>query len=148
LPVFVKRRKVLWFCIFPLVLTTVAVADLAVWCEDANATVRELECREWTDKKYVGLYKLDFDDLTRRIVVSESPTQAGLFGSEVREWHVLFAHMPRLVVFGVEKGDWAAPVKVISMDFSQPRMFTYDMGGPIEGDKLISVVERECRRVD
>ena len=78
----------------------------------------------------------------------ESPTEYDLFGAGVKVWSVFFEHMPRLVVYGVVREDWALRVKVISLDFSRPEMFTYEMGGPIEGDKFIGDIQRGYVRTD
>ena len=133
------------------VMATVVIAGLGVCCANAHATVRQLTCREWANKKYMGLYAFSFDDLTKDFSIHLQPdnsTQYGLFGAKVKDWKVLFEHVPRLVVFGIVTDDWALPVKVISLDFSRPQMFTYEMGGPVEGDEVIDNTQRNCVRTD
>ena len=114
---------------------------------DANATVRRLECREWIDKDYRGIYQFAFDDQTDSLVASYKPEEVKypLLGQSVQTWKLLWKKDLNAVFYDVTE-NWWAPVKVLSLHFGKAQMFLYDMGSDMEGDLLVTKIIRECVR--
>jgi hypothetical protein len=113
------------------------------------AAGREMECREWVDKKYRGLYIFSFDSNSKALSATYKPEGENfLFGSGVRKWTVLWVKEHNAVFFGEQPEDWTGPLKLLSLNFSDVAMFAYSLGSTFEGSELVSKIERRCRRLD
>ncbi len=108
-----------------------------------------MECREWIDKNYRGVYTFSFDSDKRELTASHKPEGRNyLFGRNVAKWIVVWDKARTAVFYGIEADDWTAPVKVLSLNFGEVAMFAYSIGGATEGDLLKSKIDRRCRRLD
>ena len=115
---------------------------------EASALVRRIECREWVDKEYRGLYQFAFDDESGVLRASQEPNGIyPLFGKSVGTWKLIWKKDLHAVFYGVSE-DWWAPVKVLSLNFGKPQMFPYGMGHDMEADTLVSKISRVCKRLD
>jgi hypothetical protein len=131
------------------VITFVLIGFAILWT-NADAATRKLECREWIDHRYNGLYEFNYDEASKTFSANyreEMPANR-LFGSKVKTWDIAYYRTPHLIVVGLDYDEWTTPVHVISLDFAKVEMFTYGMGGALEDLKLMSVVERRCERTD
>jgi hypothetical protein len=116
--------------------------------EEASATTRRMECREWVDKEYRGIYSFMFDDEGSSLVVSYKPEgKYPLFGQSVDTWKLLWRKDLIAVFYGISD-DWWAPVRVMSLHFGKPATFPYGLGSEMENDRVISKISRECKRLD
>ena len=64
---------------------------IATSFNEASATTRRMECRQWIDKEYRGLYSFTFDDEQASLVVSYKPKgKFLLFGQSIDTWKLLW----------------------------------------------------------
>jgi hypothetical protein len=136
---------------FRAVLLFVMLSVLTVSGGQAFAAARIMECREWVDKAYRGLYVFSFDNNSRVLSVTQEPNEENNYGlllKAVAKWSVLWAKDYNAVFFGDVPDDWMGPVKILSLNFSDLTMFAYSLGGVAEEDKEVSITERRCRRLD
>jgi hypothetical protein len=131
-----------------VMMAVLGAGTILLGSPDASATTRRMECREWIDKEYRGIYKFTFNDERTSLIVSHEPEgKYPLFGQSVDTWKLLWRKDLIAVFYGVSD-DWWAPVRVMSLHFGKPAMFPYALGSEMEGDQVISKTSRECQRLD
>jgi hypothetical protein len=131
------------------IFVSVLMILIVVNAPPAFAKTRQMECREWLDGKYRGVYMIVFDLQTKSLSIAHQPEgQNFLFGRKVNRWQLIWEKENNVVFYGTDLEDWAGPVKIISLDFGEARMFDYSIGGAIEGDIALSKLERHCHRLD
>jgi hypothetical protein len=116
---------------------------------EALAVVRKMECREWMDKEYRGLYTFNFD--TERKLLSAAYKPEGkypLAGQKIENWVLIWQKDLNAVFYGIAADDWTAPVRMLSLHFGDVKMFPYELGSVMEDSILVSKIERICRRLD
>jgi hypothetical protein len=127
-------------------LATAAI--LLIGLQQASATIRRMECREWVDKEYRGLFQFTFDDERELLSVIYKPEgKYPLFGQSVETWKMIWRKDLMAVFYGITE-DWWAPVKVLSLHFGQVQMFPYGLGSVSEESMLVSKISRVCNRLD
>jgi hypothetical protein len=109
-------------------LAAVLVASSTV----ADASVTEMECREWrgtTEGKpsyadplgtYIFVYNTDAKSLS--ISFTREGRLDALFGDHVKAWKVLWAKELRATFYGIDH-DFTGPVKILTVDFARARAF-------------------------
>jgi hypothetical protein len=131
-----------------LAVLAAAAAVLLFGMQQSFATVRRMECREWADKEYRGLFQFTFDDDHEPLAVVYKPEgKYPLFGQSVETWKLLWRKELMAVFYGITD-DWWAPVKVLSLHFGQVQMFPYGLGSVSEESTLVSKIHRVCNRLD
>jgi len=69
-------------------LATAAI--LLIDLQQASARIRRMECREWVDKEYRGLFQFTFDDERELLsVIYKSEGKYPLFGQSVETWKMI-----------------------------------------------------------
>jgi hypothetical protein len=131
------------------VFTAALMILLAIGTTHALGVTRQMECREWLDGKYSGLYTFVFDSQSNGLSIAhQAEGQNFWFGRGINRWQLIWQKGNNVVFYGTDQEDWTGPIKIISLDFGELRMFDYSIGGATEADVLVSKIERRCRRLD
>jgi hypothetical protein len=91
---------------------------------EALAVVRKMECREWLDKDYRGLYIFTFD--TEREMLSVAYKSEGkypLAGQKIEKWILIWQKDLNAVFYGIAADDWTGPVKMLSLQLVTYKCF-------------------------
>ena len=119
-----------------------------LFANDASAVVRKMECRQWVDKEYRGLYTFTFDTEKEQLSIGYNPEgKYPLAGQKVEKWILLWQMDLNAAFYGISD-DWTGPVRMLSLHFGDVKMFTYELGSVMEGDIMLSQIEQRCRRLD
>jgi hypothetical protein len=108
-----------------------------------------MECQEWVDSDYRGLYTFTFN--TEQEILSVAYKQQGkypLAGQKVEKWILIWQKDLNAVFYGIAADDWTGPVRMLSLHFGDVQMFPYALGSKMEESTLVSKIERRCRRFD
>ena len=132
------------------VIATLAVVVVAYLASTSVfAAIRELECRDWVDKRYRGLYVFSFDTDSKVFSGKFKPNPNWpLAGQQIESWKVRYEKDLHVVVGGSDPDSSGTPFVVFSLDFGNVRMFAYGMGTDREASAVVSTVVRECKRTD
>jgi hypothetical protein len=113
------------------------------------AVVRTMECREWVDKEYRGLYTFTFETEQELLSVAyKSEKKYSLFGQKIEKLILIWQKDLNAVFYGIAADDWAGPVQMLSLHFGDVQMFPYALGSTMEEATLVNKIERRCRRLD
>jgi|SRR5271166_3359959 len=108
-----------------------------------------MECREWVDKDYGGLYTFTFDTGQELLSVAYKPEgKYPLDGQKIEKWILIWQKDLNAVFYGIAADDWTGPVRMLSLHFGDVQMFSHALGSKMEEDTLVSKIERRCRRLD
>jgi hypothetical protein len=130
--------------------TITAVIFVLIWSNDTWASMRKMECREFSGANFIGSYVFSFDDDNGSLdVVSKPAGQDNLLvAAAVKKWSLIWASDGRAVFFGTDE-DFNGRVKLLSLNFAKPAMFEYLLGGFVEdSSQPSSVTLKECRRLN
>lgn len=126
----------------------ILIASSALCPNLTVAATRQLECREWVDGEFRGVYSFAFESDSKRFAAKFQPeTKYPLTGQKVKLWKVLYEKGLRVIVGGEAQGELALFL-VFSLNFEDVQMFVYEIGGIAEVSTSLSKVERTCKRVD
>ena len=106
-------------------------------------------------KEPLGAYAFVFDTASGSLSVQLEPLPKGdvhyLFGWDVKKWKLLSARNGHAVFYDVADDSWGSqqvgPVKILSLNFASPNMFTYWMGGEL-GEATVPQPKTNCRRLN
>jgi hypothetical protein len=127
----------------------IGVIVSCLFTTEAIAVVRKMECREWVDKDYRGLYTFTFDTEHELLSVAYKPEgKYSLDGQKIEKWILIWQKDLNAVFYGIAADDWTGPVRMLSLHFGDVQMFHYALGSAMEEDTLVSKIERRCRRLD
>jgi len=126
------------------------VAALLAFClTEASAAIYSMECRLWVDSEYRGSSIFTFDSQRELLLTFHKPEGLyPLFGQKVGTWKLLWQKGNIAVLHGLDSEDWSGPVKILSLNFGDVKMFPYNVGSIAEESTLLSNIERRCRRLD
>jgi hypothetical protein len=140
-------------------LVSLAIA-LAGSAFGADASVYQMECREWrgtTEHKpsyadllgsYLFVYDTDAKTLSVTLRAVEEPLNFNaLFGWGVKTWKLLWTNELRATFYGTDD-DFTGPVKILTLDFARAKAFHYATGGDFEEEFLGDLTQRECQRLN
>ena len=114
------------------------------------STIRKLECQEWIEDTYRGIYILQYNEDTNKLTVTTAPDSKNEKGMPfARIWKVLWSNEDRAIASSVDDKDWGGPVHVMFLNFSTPSMSLHI---PKQTDGVYQVNtrvpgERKCRRL-
>jgi hypothetical protein len=115
------------------------------------STIRKLECQEWVEGKYQGVYVLNFNEDTNRLTVKTVPDSKNEKGMPfARIWRVLWSNEDRVIASSVDDKDWGGPVHVMFLNFPKTSMSLH-IPKQTEGVYQVNTRapgERKCRRLD
>jgi hypothetical protein len=117
----------------------------------------KMECQAWQAvgaRELLGAYTFLFDSASGSLSVTlQSPGGATylMFGSDVKKWKLLLARNGHAVFYDIRDDSWGnnqmGPVQILSLNFQNPNMFTYWMGGEL-GEAELPQYEAKCRRLN
>ncbi len=135
-------------------ILAVSLFALIVGASEALAKSREMECREWVDSEFRGKYHFVVDSEIETVKVEWIPDKERykkLFEPDA-PWRKLWQDDTgrKVVIYAVNKNEWQSwnPVRLFSLDFEGVRLHDYTLGGIAEADKVVSVIEHRCARLD
>jgi hypothetical protein len=127
----------------------IGVIASCISVNEALAVVRKMECREWVDKEYRGLYSFAFDTEQKLLSVAYKPEgKYPLTGQNIEKWILIWRKDLNAVFYGIDADDWTGPVRMLSLHFGDVQMFPYALGSTMEDSTLVSKIERRCGRLD
>jgi len=96
----------------------------------------------------VGGYAFLFDTASGSLSVTLQPRSDvhTMFGWQVKKWKLLFAQAGHAVFYDINADDMAGPVKILSLNFENPNMFSYWVGADI-GENAPQY-KAKCRRLN
>jgi hypothetical protein len=120
-----------------------------LFVNEALAVARKMECREWMDKEYRGLYTFTFDIEQKLLSVAYKPEgKYPLDGQKIEKWILIWQKDLNAVFYGIAADDWTGPVRMLSLHFGDVKMFPYALGSVMEDTIWLSKIEHRCRRLD
>lgn len=125
---------------------------LLIFLGPAEASaIRTLECQEWIDDKYQGIYIFNYnEDLNKLTVrtVADVNNQKGM--PLPQRWKVLWRNEHRVISSSVDDKDWGGPVHVMILNFSEPSISLHvpHMEEGVYQVNTRVIGERKCRRPD
>jgi hypothetical protein len=96
-------------------------------------------------KEPLGAYTFLFDTASGALSVTLEGRY--LYGSDVKKWKLLFAQGGHAVFYGIIADDVFGPVKIFSLNFENPNMFSYSIGGDEFGE-MAPQYKANCRRLN
>jgi hypothetical protein len=120
-----------------LVAAPVWADQLRMECQVANV-----------NGEHVGSYTFLFDTPSGSLSVNmqSSAPPLPMWGFDVKHWKLLFAQGGHAVFYGITP-EGLSPVQIFSLNFENPNMFSYEMGG--DAEEAISGLPQykaRCRR--
>lgn len=115
------------------------------------SAIRNLECQEWVEDKYQGIYVLHYNEDTNKLTVKTVPdasNEKGMLFAKI--WKVLWHNEDRVIASSVDDKNWGGPVHVMFLNFSKPSMSLH-IPKQTEGVYQVNTRapgERKCRRPD
>jgi hypothetical protein len=99
-------------------------------------------------KEPVGAYAFLFDTASGSLSVTLRPRcdVRLMFGWDVKKWKLLFAQGGHAVFYGITPED-LSPVQIFSLNFENPNMFSYWMGGDEFGEQAPQY-KANCHRLN
>ena len=117
----------------------------------AAASARSLECQEWIEDTYQGIYVINYNEHTNKLTVRTAPDSKNEKGMPFAKiWKVLWSNEDRVIASSVDDKDWGGPVHVMLLNFSKLSMSLH-VPKQTEGVYQVNTRvpgERKCRRPD
>jgi hypothetical protein len=134
-----------------MAISIILIGLLILLAPAEASSVKRLECQEWIDGKYQGIYIISYDEASNKLTVRTDADIKNEKGMPFpQRWKVLWKNDRRVISSSVDDKDWGGPVHVMILNFAEPSIFlhiphmtegVYQVNTRVQG-------ERKCRQPD